>query len=151
MSSGLITDLNGSSLLAFPDAPIGDYHLTVVHRNHLAIMSKNPVTLGCSTPPLYDFTLSQDAAYKSVGTSQPPMVQLCNSSLLGMIAGDGDGNYLIQANDLNNVWESANGLLGYYGGDSNLDTSVDSYDRNQLIAPNFGSHSYLPFELWVGF
>jgi hypothetical protein len=71
------------------------------------------------------------------------MIQL-GANAYGMIAGDGDGNGLIQAHDMGTMWYQRNGLLGYYGGDSNLDTSVDSWDRNTYIAPNYGIIAPLP-------
>lgn len=43
-TDGSIVDLNGSSSLGFSVEP-GDYYIVVEHRNHLAIMSPNAVTI----------------------------------------------------------------------------------------------------------
>lgn len=44
LPDGTVVDVDGVSPLIFIQVP-GDYHIVVKHRNHLGIMTKNPVTL----------------------------------------------------------------------------------------------------------
>ena len=38
------------------DASDGDYYIVIKHRNHLAVMSQNKVSLNSASSVLYDFT-----------------------------------------------------------------------------------------------
>ena len=96
-SNGMIVGLDGVSPLRF-GLPAGNYYIVVRHRNHLAIMTSNPITMSdYPTTNSYDFTTAQSQAY---GTN--PMANLGNGNY-GMIAGDvnGDGivKYKIAQND----------------------------------------------------
>ena len=44
MNSGKIVDLDGASKLSFT-LPEDDYYISVIHRNHLPILSANPITI----------------------------------------------------------------------------------------------------------
>ena len=81
-SDGSIVDIDGSSQLEFKGVVPGNYYIVVRHRNHLAIMSANPVTLSFTNSSLYDFSTAQTQAY---GTE--PMADL-GGNVFGMYAGD---------------------------------------------------------------
>jgi hypothetical protein len=140
LSDGSIVDTDGSSPLAFKGLSDGNYYVVVKHRNHLAIMSANPVVLLKGTSASYDFSTSQMQAY---GTN--PMKDL-GGGIYGMIAGDmdGDGN-VDYSNDLLNKWLPSFGYSGYYSEDSNLNGDVD-YAEDLLIdwLPNFGYFTNVP-------
>lgn len=51
-------------------APAGNYYIVIKHRNHLAVMSKDPVPLNSSTSTLYDFTTGSDKFYGTGGAKQ---------------------------------------------------------------------------------
>ncbi len=55
---GDVVDIDGTSNIAFAQ-PIGDYHLAIKHRNHLGIITANPVSLSTSVS-LIDFTNAND-------------------------------------------------------------------------------------------
>jgi hypothetical protein len=155
MNNGSIKDVDASSDLALPAALINHpYYIVVVHRNHLGVLSNGPVSFDCSlTGPTtsYDFTTGN--AYRTApGSSYDPQVYFAppySTAAYAMWAGDatawvenlgyiGDGS--INAADWYD-WYYKNGLLGYYGGDMNLDTSTDSFDTNSFWAPNNGRMS----------
>ena len=139
-SDGSIVDLDGLSQVKFKGITPGNYYIVIRHRNHLPIMSANPVTLLTGSSVLYDFSTSQTQAY---GTN--PMKDL-GGGIFAMIAGDmnGDGN-VDYAIDLLNNWVPSFGLHGYYSEDINLNTDVD-YAEDLLNGwlPNFGFSSQVP-------
>lgn len=53
---GRIVNDDASTGVIEMDAASGDYYIVIKHRNHLAIMSANAVSLNNSTSTLYDFT-----------------------------------------------------------------------------------------------
>jgi len=53
---GRIVNDDASSGVIEVDAVAGDYYIVIKHRNHLAVMSMNLVTLSTATSTLYDFT-----------------------------------------------------------------------------------------------
>ncbi|MDH7515329.1 MAG: hypothetical protein QHI48_05605 [Bacteroidota bacterium] len=91
---GRITDVNGTSPVPFAGVAPGGYYIVVRHRNHLAVMSADTVSISTATP-LYDFTTAASQAY---GTE--PMVGLAN----------GQAPFALWAGDAN-----ADGQLKYTG------------------------------------
>jgi hypothetical protein len=138
-SDGTIVDTSGSTPVVFSTVDTGHYHIVIHHRNHLAVMSANPMALS-STSTEYDFTTAQASAYsqgadglKAVGTK------------FGMFAGNGNGDGTINATDRNAVWRVQNGSInGYYSGDFNLDGNVNATDRNAFWRLNNGTLSQVP-------
>ena len=126
-----IVDLNGQSPVKFVNVQDGSYYIVIRHRNHLAIMSKNPVLL-TNTSSLYDFTTSEDKAY-----GNQPMKSLGNDKY-GMYAADGNSNGNINNSDYAGVWKKENGSLGYESGDFDLNGGVNIVDRNAKWNPNKG-------------
>jgi hypothetical protein len=138
-NDGTIVDVDGSSPVAFTGVSAGNYYIVVRHRNHLAIMSANAVSLSGSSS-LYNFTTAQTKAYTS-GTD--PMVALTGGGY-GMIAGDANGDGFISAGDKNSYWFPQNGLNGYLSGDFNLNSFVTSGDKNLFWFPNNGLATQVP-------
>lgn len=140
LSDGSVVDIDGSSPVAFKGLSDGSYYVVVRHRNHLPIMSANPISLLKGSSVSYDFSTSQTQAY---GTN--PMKDLGGGNY-AMIAGDmdGDGN-VDYSNDLLNKWIQSFGFHGYYSTDTNLNSDVD-YAEDLLIdwLPNFGFSSQVP-------
>ena len=52
------------------DAQADDYYIVIKHRNHLAVMSANKVTLSRNTSSLYDFTSGSGQFYGTDGAKQ---------------------------------------------------------------------------------
>jgi hypothetical protein len=141
MNDGSIKDLDATSDLSMPAAYSGQsYWIVVVHRNHLGIVSNGAIPIGCTTS--YDFTTPAGQAY---GTNPQKYFSAANVYAMWAgdacgVVGDGMGNGQVNANDWHD-WYNTNGLLGYHGGDMNLDSSDDSYDTNTFWAPNNGKAS----------
>ena len=49
---------------------VGDYYIVIKHRNHLTVMSKEPVSLSKISSTLYDFTTGSDKFYGTDGAKQ---------------------------------------------------------------------------------
>jgi len=124
-SDGSIVDLDGSSQVKFNRIVPGNYYIVIRHRNHLPIMSANPVTLGFTNSSLYDFSSAQTQAYGTV-----PMVDL-GGGILGMYAGDADSDGFITSTDFNIFNPKfTSAVSGYEYCDWNLDGFVTSTDFN---------------------
>ncbi len=105
-SDGTIVDLDGTSPVDFWGIPAGSYYIIVRHRNHLAIMSHNPVSLPNSSA--YDFTTNESTdADKYYGTTAGAVELGTGTHIWGMVAGDGNGNGEVQiTNDSENIWKT---------------------------------------------
>jgi hypothetical protein len=66
-NDGVIVGDDGSSKVGLNIAA-GSYHIVVKHRDHLSIMSKDPIALPNSV--LYDFTTDSDKYYGTGGAVQ---------------------------------------------------------------------------------
>lgn len=139
-SDGSIVDLDGLSQVKFNGITPGNYYIVIRHRNHLPIMSANPISLNSTNSLLYDFSTAQTQAY-----GNNPMKDL-GGGVFGMYAGDvnADGN-VDYTNDILNKWLPSFGFHGYYSEDINLNGDVE-YTQDLLIdwLPNFGFSSQVP-------
>lgn len=52
-NDGTLVDLDGVSNIKIPTAAAGNYYVVIIHKNHLAVMTANPITISFS-PTLYD-------------------------------------------------------------------------------------------------
>lgn len=136
-NDGTLLNSDGSIGVPFSNVQEGSYYVAVFHRNHLAVMSANPVQLSASSQ-IYDFTNGMDKAY---GTN--PMANLGNG-IFGMYTGDGNSNGGITIADRNEVWLPQNGTLGYLNGDFNLDGGVTIHDVNLYWNINNGTMTQVP-------
>ena len=146
-SDGMIADLDGVSPVIFPGLVSDNYYLVVKHRNHLAIMSANPVLVSPANT-LFNFTTAQTQAF---GTNS---MKDLGSSKYGLYSGDANGDGTIKYNganndrgliyskigsgNTNNVWS------GYSGCDLNLDGDVKyngSVNDRAIIYTALGSGS----------
>ncbi|MCP5062361.1 MAG: S8 family serine peptidase [Ignavibacteriae bacterium] len=65
---GRIVSDNGLSNAIELGIEDGDYYIVIKHRNHIAVMSKNKVSLSKTSSILYDFTTGSDKFYGIGGT-----------------------------------------------------------------------------------
>ena len=117
---GLLLSPNGSTGLTV-EVPTANYNVMIKYRNHLAVMSAQPVAFTNSVVS-YDFTTGPD---KYLGGTNA-CIQL-EPGVWGMIAGDVDGDGKITAVDRQIVTQQM-GKTGYLPGDINLDGIVTEGD-----------------------
>lgn len=133
-SDGTVVDLDGTSAVTFSSIAVGDYYIVVHHRNHLSVMSANPVSLSGSSA-LYDFTVGG----KAYGTN--PVVNL-SGNVYGMYAGDSDRNAVVSVLDYNAVGSQIF-RSGYLQGDHDMNGIITVLDYN-LVGLNIFKSSRVP-------
>lgn len=117
---GFIMQPDGTLGASFVNVTVGDYHLAIFHRNHLAILSSNKVELDNATL-VQDFSLSTSSAY---GKNQLKSV----GNIYVMHAGDISANDIIDNDDYNYYQTNQGASVGYDKGDLNGDENIDSAD-----------------------
>jgi hypothetical protein len=119
-TQGRVLSANGTFGIA-TEVSSGTYFVAVKHRNHLAVMSAQPVAF---TNYVFtnDFTTGADKYYGGSNAA----VEL-EPSVWGMIAGDADGDGEILAVD-GSIYTNQLGQTGYLRGDFNLDGVVTTND-----------------------
>lgn len=131
LRDGSVVDIDGFSPLRFNGLIMEQLFAVVRHRNHIDIMSANPLA---KTDDIYsfDFTTSINqafggvAGYKSIGPG-----------IYGMAGGDADASGSVDPND-KIIWETSCGTKGYLPGDFNFDGEVNNKDKNDLWILNSG-------------
>ena len=139
-NKGNVIDYNGietTTELHIQGLPGGFYYIVVQHRNHLSVMSVDPVSLSSSTATFYDFTTRLDKYYGSDA-------QLLEEGIYGMFTGDANHNGQIQNDDKNDYWKVQVGLAGYRGADFNLNGQVQNDDKNDFWKNNVGKGTQVP-------
>lgn len=122
LSDGSVVDLDGVSTVKFPGVVTGNFYVVIRHRNHLAVMTANPITLSYSAV-LYDFSTAQTQAF---GTN--PMLDT-GGSVWALISGDVNASGDFSATDLLQVRIGVrDGESGYIGKDINLSGDMSSTD-----------------------
>ncbi len=123
LSNGQIVDADGvtpTGVRFTALAQNGEYFFVVRHRNHLAVMNRQPLLVPNISAPL-DFTISGN----ELGSNQ--LVNL-SGIVFGQFAGDTNANGVINLHDFN-LFFLSNGSTGQYlGGDFDLDGDVDGSD-----------------------
>lgn len=128
-SAGSILGLDGDTL-AFTGVARGPYYYVVRHRNHLSIMTPDPVAIS-DGDATWDFTTSIGQAYSDGGD---PMKDL-GSGIFGMFACDGNADGQVTALDFA-LWIAATtaGETGYLPADCNMDGQTTALDFTHWIA-----------------
>ena len=131
----MLVDLDGVSPVQFNATITNNLYVVVYHRNHLAVMSANPVTL-VNGYYYYDFTTSDSQAYLSG--------QKTVNSTAVMYAGDANADDIIDINDAIDNWYQEVGKSGYLPSDANFDGQSDNKDKNDIWVINVGTSSSVP-------
>ncbi len=127
---GDVVGLDGVSNLTI-DISSGNYYVVINHRNHLGIMSSDPVSLS-STPTTIDFS----SDYSSVLGGSNAIVDIGNS-VLASYGGDYDENGQVQNTDLSGIVVLLGGS-GYSKADLDLNGEIQNTDINNIMNPNMG-------------
>ena len=141
LNDGSVVDLDGSNEACSIAVSVSSisYNLFVViwHRNHIGILSANPLT-DSGGVYTYDFTTPGGQAYGTLSQKE------ITSEIWGLFGGDGNSDGNINDSDKSNIWESQAGEATYLNGDFNLDGNVDNRDKNDIWEPNDGNGCQVP-------
>ncbi len=120
----------------------GDYYIAIRHRNHLSIITEEPVAiLPSKNLTLMNFAkpenlLGRADALKALGFRPD------GSLLFGMIAGDSNGDGKIDESDMVSTWDDRD-YEGYSPRDINLNGIILTSDLN-IAWNNRGRKTYVP-------
>ncbi|OQX77760.1 MAG: hypothetical protein B6D61_06700 [Bacteroidetes bacterium 4484_249] len=137
LNDGSVVDLDGSSILAFNHSIINSLFVVIHHRNHLAVMSANPLT-ELNGIYSYDFTANNSQAY---GTDAQKDL---GEGIYGMYGGDANADNTIDDFDKTVSWLNETGLSGYLSSDLNLDGQSNNIDKNEVWMLNKGKSGQVP-------
>ncbi|EDP94952.1 hemagglutinin protein [Kordia algicida OT-1] len=91
---GDVVALDGNSSLIL-NAPPSNHYVVIKHRNHLSVMSANPIALTEASTTIVDFT---DTAFATFGTNA--QIQLANNSM-ALWTGNVNGDDIVQYSGTN--------------------------------------------------
>ena len=138
LSDGSIRALDGLTLPAVNHIITGNLYVVVWHRNHLGIMSANPMSFDGIDTYSYNFSSGPSQAYGS--NAQIEIVP----GIYGMIPGDALPDGQINSLDKTNKWMMQAGKTGYLESDFNLNGQVNNVDKNNFCLPSLGKGSFVP-------
>lgn len=134
---GRVIELDGTLKLGLVGVDAGNHYVAASHRNHLAVMSAQPLVLNSSTIEFYDFSDSAERFYQNGGL-------LLESGVYGLISSDANHNGQVQNDDKNDYWRLQVGLSGYREADFNLNAEVQNDDKNDFWRRHVGKGSQVP-------
>ncbi|MFU8844227.1 MAG: GDSL-type esterase/lipase family protein [Bacteroidales bacterium] len=136
-SSGQVMNLDGSPLVRFTTKIKDSLFVVVRHRNHLPVISAVPLVKNLGTYS-YDFSASV-SAYGGINAQKD-----LGNGIFGMIAGDMNGDGVIDSLDKTGIWDLEAGIFGYSHADLNFDGQVDNRDKVEFLEANLGFISQVP-------
>ena len=136
-----VVDLDGSPLVDVAPPVATPYYISICHRNHLDIMSSQPINPIKGEMYLYDFTSSGDQAYTNPDLPSQPLTKLNNVGPWAMVAGDATGNWVINPQDIKAVGLKLN-QTGLFSSDIDLNGTTTQLDA-QLIKNNYFKVSHI--------
>lgn len=122
-NDGNIVDVDGQEGVEFFDLPANNYHLTIRHRNHLAITTQQPIAFPNAT------TLDLTNEQQVLGGNQQ-LNELTNGQY-AMISGDVNADGVINVQDFNAYQANLSISNNYMTADLNGDGIVTVDDFNQ--------------------
>ncbi len=137
LNNGTVVGLDGSSDLLFANSVTNQLFVVVWHRNHLGVMSANPLA---NVGGIYSYNFSTGAGQAYGGDAH----KLLAGGIYGMYGGDGNGNKTVNMTDKTAVWNPQAGTKGYKSGDFNMNSHVNNPDKNNILVPNNGKTSKVP-------
>ena len=127
LNTGEIADTNLTLQIDFPNVPPGNYYLCIYHRNHLPVMSANPVSL----PNSISYNFSDTLNFPPYGGGSQALIEL-DAGVYGMIAGDankdGELKYSGPANDRGAILQ----YILNQTGSSSITTTVAGYREEDV-------------------
>ena len=155
--NGMVQGHQGTPWLVFPGLAPGNYHVTVMHRNHLACTTLFPIILNTMYPGMVDFTFEATATFGTEARKDR------NGTMVlwaGDVNADGQVMYTGNGNDRDPVLVGIGGTVptnttaGYRVEDVNMDGTVkytgEGNDRDPILVtiggtvPTDTRHTQLP-------
>ena len=136
LSDGSLVALDGSSMPEFYEAVTQQAFIVVMHRNHLPILSANPLTRSSGLYP-YDFTTSASQAYGLLALKD-------KGGVFVMYGGDGNADGIIDMLDKTSFWSALVGHRGYLSADYTLNGQLNNPDKNDIWDENLGEVKQVP-------
>lgn len=138
LNDGSVVALDGISDLQ-PNISISQQLFVVIyHRNHLSVMSANPLVLTGSVYQ-YNFTDGELKTYGELSGHKE-----IATGIWGMIGGDCNADGLINQVDMTDPWAIWSANQGYLQADPSMDGQVDNRDKNDFIIKNINSGTQVP-------
>jgi len=139
-NDGKIVDLNGYQEMKFDIPTVSDnVYMIVWHRNHLGVMTANPVSFDFA-PIVYDYSSNADQAYGGTDGHKD-----LGNGVYGMMGGEADGNQEITDQDKLGFWAPNAGTnVEYETYDFNMDNKIDNLDKNEIWVGNSGQETQVP-------
>ncbi|MBN1338138.1 MAG: hypothetical protein JXA03_02380, partial [Bacteroidales bacterium] len=138
LKNGSVVSVDGFTPMSFTVEPVQSLFAIIQHRNHLDIMSANPLTPSGNSYS-YDYTTGVGQVFGgALGHKQ------LAAGIWGMIGGDGLPDGQVGNSDKVDIWVPQSGNSGYYFGDFSLDGQVNNLDKVEVWMPNGGSGSQVP-------
>lgn len=137
LNNGSIVGLDGSSFISFSATPVNSLYVIIWHRNHLGVISANPLN-DVGGIHSYNFSSGSGQAYGGT-TAQKPI-----GSKWVMMSGDGNGDGNILNSDKIDIWNIQSGNGGFLESDYNLNGQVNNPDKNDMWYENIGEGSQIP-------
>jgi len=138
LNDGTVTDIDGAGNLQFGIGPSANLYAVVYHRNHLSIMSANPLSESGGVYS-YDYTTASGQVYGGI-LAHTELV----SGIWGMTSGDADANGDIDNIDKDDIWLLERYSSGYFSGDFDMNGTVLDSDKQVLWKNNAGKSKMLP-------
>lgn len=135
---GMVVGMDGLNPLNFAVSYSANLYAVIWHRNHLGIISANPL-VEAGGNVTYNFSSGSGQALG--GTSAQ---KLLATGIWGMMSGDGDGSGTVLNSDRDNVWDIQAGTVGYKAADFNMNRQVNNPDKDDKWVPNLGKGSFIP-------
>jgi agmatine/peptidylarginine deiminase len=137
LNDGSVVDLDGISYLQPSISVSQELFVVIYHRNHLAVMSNEPLVMTGGIYP-YNFSDGETKAYGGLDGHK-----LLASGVWAMRSGNCNGDNETDITD-KNIWSSEVGQDGYTGSDLNLDLQINNIDKNDFWLPNSVMGSQVP-------
>ena len=134
LDNGSVVGTDGYSNLQFSNSISHQLYVVILHRNHLGVLSANPL-LQDNGIYTYNFTTGISQAYNSGQKN-------VNGKAV-LFGGDANSDGQINQADMT-VWKSQAGSIGYKSADFDMNSQVDNKDKNQKLIHNFGEESQVP-------
>ncbi len=138
LSDGSIVGLDGESSLQFNHSVVHQLFAVIWHRNHLGILSANPLI---ATGGVYHYNFTTGSSQIFGGLSGANEIV---PGIWGMVSGDGNSDGVIDQNDMDDVWRYQSGNTGYLKGDFDMNGNADNKDKNDNWIINLNKSSQVP-------